>query len=234
MNEDRYDAKVLGQVKLLDDLYRRLDMLSPGAKFKLVVFELNADSHDVHRALANAIAIGAMQRLGERIRMVASANALQPDGQNDNGWNQGLLFFDPTRTWAQPPYYVTQMKARHYLPRVVHAELSGRESVTFDVTAMQSDDRSTLDLHVVNTIDAPRKYTFELHGFDPDLPYAHVTTLCGAQGARNSAANPYSVTPSEAEVFHHLFGNTITLTFEPNSFTIVRLRQPWTSDPKSR
>jgi alpha-L-arabinofuranosidase len=219
--EQRHDAKVLKQVAALDSLYEKF---SPGARFKLVVFELNANSHDVHRALANAIAIGAMQRLGDKIRMVASANALQADDQNDNAWDQGLLFFNPRHTWAQPPYYVTQMKARHYLPRVVHAKVSGRESVTFDVTAMRSDDGTTLDLHVVNTIAVPRTYTFHLHGFDPHLSYAQVTTLSGAPGARSSASNPHAVAPSEADVFYERFGNSITLTFAPSSFTIVRLR----------
>lgn len=199
-------------------------MLSPGARFKFVVFELNANSHDVHRALANAIAIGAMQRLGDKIRMVASANALQPDDQNDNVWDQGLLFFNPRHTWAQPPYYVTQMKARSYLPRVVDAKASGRESVTFNVTAMRSDDGTTLDLHVVNTIAVPRTYTFHLQGFDPRLPYAHVTTLSGASGARNSAAHPHAIAPSETVVIYARSGNSLTFTFAPSSFTIVRLR----------
>jgi hypothetical protein len=223
-NEQRYDSKVLKQVEALGELHKQLKALSPQATFKFVIFELNANSHDVHRALANALAIGAMQRLGNKIQMVASANALQPNEQNDNVWDQGLVFFNARQTWVQPPYYVTQMKAQHYLPFVVHAKVSGRESATFDVTALCNDAGTTLDLHVVNTINVPRTYTFHLHGFDPRLPYARVTTLSGAPSASNSAANPYAVVPSAADVFYARVDNSITLTFAPSSFAIVRLQ----------
>jgi hypothetical protein len=222
--EQRFDGKARNQVLAVDRLHATLAELGPRARFKVVVFELNANSHDAHRALANAIAIGGMQRLGDKVQMVASANALQPDDQNDNIWDQGLLFFNPRRTWAQPAYYVTQMKAQNYLPLAVQAKVSGRESVTFDVTATRSDDGRILLLHVVNTIDVPRTYKFDLHGFDPRRTSAHVTTLAGARGARNSSTNPHAVVPWEAEVPYSRFGNTITLTFAPSSFTIVRLR----------
>jgi alpha-L-arabinofuranosidase len=220
----RYDAKVLDQVKALDTLFAPLSAGVPGAKYKFVVFELNANSYDAHRALANAIAIGALQRLGDKVRMVASANALQPDEQNDNVWDQGLLFFNPRLTWAQPPYYVTQMKARNYLPLVVNAQVSGRESVTFDVTVTRSADGHTLALHVVNTIDVARTYAFNLRGFHPQRNRAHVTTLAGARDARNSPAHLDAVAPSEADVPLDRFGDAVMFTFAPNSFTIVRLQ----------
>ena len=43
--------------------------------------------------------------------------ACNPTSQNDNGWNQGLLFLNPSQVWLQPPGYVTQMLARNYLPQ---------------------------------------------------------------------------------------------------------------------
>ena len=42
-----------------------------------------------------------------------SANCLQPDGQNDNDWDQGLLFLNPSQVWLQPPGYVTAIVARN-------------------------------------------------------------------------------------------------------------------------
>src|SRR5262249_51097584 len=83
-HEQRYDAKIARQVAALHSLHTQLSGSSPEANFKLVVFELNANSHDQHRAVGNALAIGMMQRLGDEIHVVASANALQPDQQNDN------------------------------------------------------------------------------------------------------------------------------------------------------
>ena len=32
--------------------------------------------------------------------VTTSANCLQPDGQNDNGWDQGLLFLNPSQVWS--------------------------------------------------------------------------------------------------------------------------------------
>ena len=90
----------------------------------MVVFEFNAGNHSQRRALANALAIHAIERDG-RIPIATSANCLQPDGQNDNGWDQGLLFLNPSQVWLQPPGYVTQMFSRNYLPQLVQCEVTG-------------------------------------------------------------------------------------------------------------
>ena len=71
-----------------------LGQIANGANYQVVVFELNANNHSQRRALANALAINAIERDG-RLPITTSANCLQPDGQNDNGWDQGLLFLNP-------------------------------------------------------------------------------------------------------------------------------------------
>ena len=81
-------------------------------------------NHAVRRALGNALATNVIERDG-RLPIVTSANCLQPDGQNDNGWDQGLLFLNPSQVWLQPPGYVTQMLARNYLPQLVTCEVTG-------------------------------------------------------------------------------------------------------------
>ncbi len=73
-----------------------LQKISNGARFKVLTFEFNSNSHSQKRALANALAIQGIERDGQ-IPIATAANALQPDGQNDNGWNQGLLFLNPSR-----------------------------------------------------------------------------------------------------------------------------------------
>lgn len=92
------------------------------AVYHINVFELNAGQHNMERALANAKAISLLQQYGSRVTVVSSANALQPDGQNDNGWDQGLVFFDNHRSWLQPPGYVTKMFSDSNLGTVVHVE----------------------------------------------------------------------------------------------------------------
>ena len=117
-----------------------LEKLADGARFKVVVFELNANNHSQRRALANALAIQRIERDG-RIPVVASANCLQPDGQNDNGWDQGLLFLNPDKTWLQPPGYVTRMISNHHQPLSLPVESNNQ---ALDVCAKRSEDGKTL------------------------------------------------------------------------------------------
>ena len=115
----RPDSTLAGMFSFRDALAKVAD----GARHRVVVFELNAGNHAQRRALANALAIHAVERDG-RIPIVTSANGLQPDGQNDNGWDQGLLFLNPSRVWLQPPGYVTQMLSRNYLPQLVDCRVA--------------------------------------------------------------------------------------------------------------
>ncbi len=80
-----------------------------------------------------------------RIPIATSANGLQPDGQNDNGWNQGLLFLNPSQVWLQPPGYVTQMLSHNYLPQAVKCDVTGVEG-GLDAVATRSEDGKTLVL----------------------------------------------------------------------------------------
>ena len=125
-----------------------LDKIGEGARHKVAVFELNAGNHAQKRALANALALNAIQHDG-RLAVVTSANGLQPDGQNDNGWDQGLLFLNPSQVWLQPPGYVTQMLSINYLPKVADCRVTGVRG-GLDAAAARSDDGKTLVLQVVN------------------------------------------------------------------------------------
>ena len=127
----------------------QLGRLSPGARYKVVVFEFNSGNHALKRALSNACAINQLQRLGDAVKIACSANCLQPYRQNDNGWNQGLLFLSPSQVWAQPPYYVTQMVSRNFLPLCVNTDASSPGNA-LDATATVSEDGHTLTLQVVN------------------------------------------------------------------------------------
>src|SRR5262249_37281575 len=133
----------------LRDFGAALKKLSPGADFKVCVFEENAGNHTLKRGLGHARAINELERLGDLVPVVCAANCLQPDGQNDNGWDQGLLFLNPSQVWGQPSYYVTQMVARRYLPRCVRAEVQSPGNI-LDVTAKASADGKVIQLQVVN------------------------------------------------------------------------------------
>jgi hypothetical protein len=196
-----------------------LEKLADGARFKVVVFELNAGNHSQRRALANAIAIQTAQRDG-RMPIVTSANGLQPDGQNDNGWDQGLLFLNPSQVWLQPPGYVTLMISRNYEPLLVESEVQGPGG-RLDVVARRSDNGKALVLGVVNADERPVPATIRLAGFTPSKPAAVVEELSGPLDAVNTAACPRRIVPRKTEWRHVAAGGGFT--FAPHSFTVIRL-----------
>jgi hypothetical protein len=196
-----------------------IDTIANGAKHKVVVFELNANTHGQIRALANAISINTIRR-DNRIPVVISANALQPDGQNDNGWDQGLVFLNPSSVWLQPPGYAIQMQARNNLRQLLHCDV-GKES-HLDVTATRSEDGKTLVLEVVNP-GAAESAAISFSGFTPRKSYAHVTCLAAkSNDTSNTAENPNSLTPKESDINYRLNDRKIVHAFPAQSFTIIR------------
>ncbi|HOW69180.1 MAG TPA: DUF1080 domain-containing protein [Phycisphaerae bacterium] len=202
-----------GTFSYIDALARIAD----GAKHRVVIFEFNAGNHSQRRALANAMAINAIGRDG-RIPIATSANCLQPDGQNDNGWNQGLLFLNPSQVWLQPPGYVTRMVSRNYQPMLVASEVQSPGDV-LDVSAKRSADGKTLVIQVVNPGDQPVPTTLRWSGFTPAQPVAAVEVLAGPLDAVNTAANTRNIVPVQSTWTHHDGG----YTFAPRSFTVIRL-----------
>ena len=199
----------------------QLARLSPGARYKVVVFEFNAGNHALKRALANACAINQLQRLGDAVTIACSANCLQPYMQNDNGWNHGLLFLSPSQVWAQPPYYVTQMVSRNYLPLCARTETTSPGNA-LDATASLSDDGKTLTLQVVNIGKVALTTRLELMNFQPRKATAHATVLAGEWEAINTPEQPNHVRPSETDWRHEFLDGATTRTFLPYSFTVLR------------
>ncbi len=200
----------------------QLGKLAPGAKFKVVVFEYNSGNHAMKRALSNALATNEVERVGDLLPIACSANCLQPDGQNDNGWDQGLLFLNPSKVWLQPPGHVTRMTRRHYQPILVGSDVAGRAD-KLSVNAKRSEDGRTLVLQVVNWDDAPRPCRFEIAGFTPARPSAAVETLSGPLDAANTADEPDRIRPVGSEWRHAIDRGGAAYTFDPRSFTIIRL-----------
>jgi hypothetical protein len=219
----------LSELAVVPTFVEALNKIGNGAKHKVVIFELNSGNHAQRRALANAVAIGALQQLGDRLPIVCSANGLQPDGQNDNGWDQGLLFLNPSQVWLQPPGYVSRMIARSYQPIDVPVRVGGgeldvgknRQEEKLKVTAARSENGKTLVLRVVNISDTPITAGLSLAGFTPSKPMASVEELAGAMDAVNSAAEPRRIVPRTRQWRHELGGDASTYTFPAGSFTVL-------------
>jgi alpha-L-arabinofuranosidase len=212
----RPDSSLPGMFSYID----ALNKIADGAKHKVLVFELNANNHSHRRALANALALNAIQRDG-RLAMTCSANCLQPDGQNDNGWNQGLLFLNPSQVWLQPPGFIIQMISRNYEPLVVKSESLIRD---LDICATKSRDGKTLVLQIVNVGDKALTVPLKISGFVPETTEAQVLTLEGILEAQNSSAMTGTIKPVRTEWKHGLeSGEATTLTIPARSFSVIRL-----------
>lgn len=166
-----------------------LAQIADGAKYRVLVFELNANHHDQGRALGNALAINAVLRDG-RLPIVTSANCLQPDGQNDNGWDQGLLFLNPYEVWLQPPGYVTRMYSDNYQPEEVWSAISGVDN-RLDVSAECDAHGNHLVIYIVNPTKKPIAASIIVDGkFPQRTESAAVEELYGPLNRVNLANNP--------------------------------------------
>jgi hypothetical protein len=186
----------------------------------VVVFELNANNHSQRRALANAIAINTAERDG-RLPIVLSANGLQPDGQNDNGWDQGLLFRNPSAVWLQPPGYVTRMISRNYQPLAVRCEVTSPDQC-LDASAKRSDDGHTLVLQLVNVREQALPVKLRLEGFAPNRSFARVEELSAALDERNTAAAPQRCHPAIKYWKHRLTNGEAVYNCPASSFSVIR------------
>jgi alpha-L-arabinofuranosidase len=189
----------------------------------VIVFELNARYHDLNRALGNANAITQFERVNNNFPVVVSANGLQVDGQNNDDWDQGLLFMNSSSVWAQAPLYVDRMVSGNYQPYAVNATSSTTLS-EMSITATKSGDGKTLVLQVVNMTGSSKTFPITLIGFTPTLPTLQVTKLTGSLGAVNTASNPNTIVPAQSTYTHNISNGTFTYTFDGNSFTILKLQ----------
>ena len=211
----RPDSSLAGMFSFTDALAR----IDDGARHKVVVFEFNAGNHAQQRALANALAINAIARDG-RIPIATSANGLQPDGQNDNGWDQGLLFLNPAHVWLQPPGHLTRMISRYYQPLLVQCATQSPGEV-LDVAAQRDEAGRNLVLQVVNVSAQPVTASIRLSGFVPSKPVAVAEALTAPLDAVNTAEHPDRVVPQRAEWTHALSPGPARHTFAPHSFTVL-------------
>lgn len=217
LNADTLNTRILDYIYWLGEI-------SPGADYKVVVLEkntINARAYSIRRALGHAYATNVLQRLEHGIPIICTANCLQPYRQNDNGHGQGMLFFTPSQVLGQPPYYVTQMIARNYLPICVKTECESPKNA-LDITARKSEDSNVLTLQVVNLEAIEVETSIEIDGFEPQNPYARIVELTGELEATNTLKEPQKVAPKEKDWQHGIRNGIAIYTFPPHSFTIIR------------
>ena len=208
---------------------------NPHTTMRCAILEENGNTHDMARALAHAVMLNVVRRTQGFVSLDSPANALQPYLQNDNGWDQGQIFFTPSQVWMQPPYYAQQMAAAYHQPLVVKSTLTtgnasgGRTpddgslaeapaADSLDITATRNEAGDTLVLHIVNYGSRARTLALALPRFG-SVGILRTLTLHGPAQGENTPQEPTryiprAVTPAEEALAQP------TLTLEPFSYTL--------------
>ncbi|MBR2948902.1 MAG: hypothetical protein IKC46_03470 [Lachnospiraceae bacterium] len=98
-------------------MMKHLDHIAPGHNGKLCVFELNADRHTWECGMCNAYSILEGINHSEILPFMCSANCLQVDKHNDDGWDQGLVFLNNRNVWYQAPACVNLLISKMMLDK---------------------------------------------------------------------------------------------------------------------
>ena len=170
---------------------------NPQTTMRCAILEENGNTHDMARALAHAVMLNVVRRAGGFVPMDSPANALQPYKQNDNGWDQGQIFFSPSQVWMQPPFYAQQMAATNHQPLLV--ESSCRSAANLDFTATRNEAGDTLVLHIVNYGSTTRNLTLDLQNFGR-IGSISSYTLTGTEKLENTPQRPTRCVPTEGTV----------------------------------
>ncbi len=197
------------------DMVKRLN---PKTKMKLAIFEENGNEHGMRRALVHAGVLGYCRRQGGFLLTSCPANALQPYLQNDNGWDQGQIFFTPDKVWLQPCGWVQQMASSNHRDLLVEGSSSNAD---VSISATKDREGNSIVLHFVNAITAPKQ--IELDFADGSKwEVARVTSLTGdGPLANNTPENMDRVAPKDVtESFRR------SNELQAYSYTVVELRKP--------
>lgn len=206
--------------KILKEMQEDFYRWDPQSAMKVAVFEENGGLHNLQRALGHATTLNAIRKMGDFVLTSTPANGLQPDGENDNSWDQGQIFFTADKVWGQPPFYAQQMAAATNQPLLLKTSATG----SLDVTATRSEDGNTLVLHVVNLSNATKTSELVLQEFLNRRQTAVAYTLTGQLADENTVDNPEKIKVDISEIKIPANGN-IEYTFKPYSYTILEFKK---------
>ena len=194
----------------MKDYFQKWD---PNTKMKCALFEENGVTHDMRRALGHVTIQNAARRMGDFLLTTCAANALEPYLQNDNGWNQGQIFFTPSQVWGMPPFYAKQMASNHHKPFRVFSATHGE----LDVTAATDEKKEEVVVHVSNIHDYVITADICLKGFDSPSKIK-VITLSGDLKDKNTPEQPERIVPQEKVLY---YTKDLKYEFPANSYTIL-------------
>lgn len=201
------------ELKNMRDLFWKWN---PQTDMKCAILEENGNTHCLHRALSHAVVLNVVRKMDGFVQLDSPANALQPYLQNDNGWDQGQIFFNSSSVWCQPPYYAQQMAAAHHLPILIKSDCS---NPNLHITATKDEEGNVAVLHIVNPIPTPLPVAISIIGMDGAKPVEAVN-LSGRLTETNTPQAPRKIVPQDIE------WQDMKLTLPPTSYTVIKLSKP--------
>lgn len=197
----------------LKTMKNNFERWNPSTKMRCTIFEENGSTHNMQRALGHACLQNAARRAGDFVLATCAANALEPYLQNDNGWNQGQVFFTPLQVWGMPPYYAQQMAAAHHQP----LRISCSAPSALDVVAATNSARSEVVLYVINPTSSAIATNICMN-HAPLLKTAKAIVLQGNLSDENTPEQPDKIALKEISV---TMAPTVKHTFAPYSYTVM-------------
>ena len=208
---------VEGELRRMEQMFKEWN---PNTKMRCAILEENGSSHGVRRMLSHVIVQNAVRRMGDFVLTTCPANALEPYLQNDNGWNQGQIFFTPDKAWGMPPYHAQKLSSKHHQPLLIESIMAGRRDNSLDITATRSEDGKEIVLHIVNMAKQPQEIALDFGSFGK-IRKAEKWAIAGEENAANSPNEPTSIIAQKQEV-DFLSG---TCALQPYSYTVVVVKK---------
>ncbi|MDA3890832.1 MAG: T9SS type A sorting domain-containing protein [Salinivirgaceae bacterium] len=201
------------ELKRMQNLFKIWD---PKTNMKCALFEENGNTHNIQRAIVHAATLNAVRRNGDFMLTSCPANCLQPYQQNDNGWDQGQIFFTPSQVWGQPTYYAQKMASQNHLPLLVKSS----NNAQLDISATTNENCDTVILHVVNTSGNLKSVSMHIKGMKMNYGEVKIYTLKGSLNGENLPDSPEKYKTTESSIEAKI--DSLEYSFPPYSYTILK------------
>ncbi len=212
-----------GTRETIDGFRKMARRLNPATTMKAAIFEENARIHNMRRALAHVDNLAAAREADGFLLTSCPANALQPWGQNDNGWDQGQIFFTPDTVWLQPCAWAQKMASDSHRDLLVAANADSPE---IRVSATRDHEGKSIVLHLANPTDSARRAELRFAGECAWRLVRAIVLAASSLDDENTPDEPDRISPKDAtEDFH------TRPVLPPCSYTVLEFEPDTRHDP---
>jgi len=173
-------------------------------------------------ALCEAAAMTGFERNSDVVRMAAYAPLFNKVGSTQ--WNVDLIWFDNTRVFGTPSYYVQKLFMNNLPDVLLPVEVGANADLTQRVYWVAGLDKRVGEVVVkaVNPRAEPVSVALDLAGAKVPAQKARCIQLVGKSDDVNTFEEPLRISPKEA--FVDIASKDFQLTLPAYSFTLVRVK----------